>query len=74
MFLAVHLQKYKRVPVIGKVKSVLGDNFEIECWKGSWCKEWTPLDVQWKGVVQHFTQNVYPSGGFFPRQEQQATM
>ena len=41
VFVAVHLQEYKRVPVIGKVKSVEGNNFEIEYWKGSWCKEWT---------------------------------
>ena len=32
------------------------------------------LDTQWRGVDQHFTRNVYPSGGFFPRQKQQAPM
>lgn len=42
VFVAVYLQKYKRFPVIRKLKSVMETNFEIEYWKEWWCKEWTP--------------------------------
>ena len=40
---AVHIQGYKKPPVIGKVISVKDDStFDIEYLKGSWRKEWKP--------------------------------
>ena len=43
VLVAVHIQGYKKPPVIGKVVSVRdGSTFDIEYLKGSWRKEWKP--------------------------------
>ena len=41
VLVAVHIQGYKKPPVIGKVISVKDDStFDVEYLKGSWRKEW----------------------------------
>lgn len=43
VLVAVHIQGYKKPPVIGKVISVKDSfTFDIEYLKGSWRKEWKP--------------------------------
>ena len=43
VLVAVHIQGYKKPPMIGKVISVKDDStFDIEYLKGSWRKEWKP--------------------------------
>lgn len=44
-FVAVHLANYDKVPVIGKVLEVNGDNIKIHYWKGSFKGKWSPQDV-----------------------------
>ena len=56
VLVAVHIQGYKKPPVIGKVVSVKdGSTFYIENLKGSWRKEWKP----WKLVNgENWTDNL----------------
>ncbi|XP_028393249.1 uncharacterized protein LOC114532975 [Dendronephthya gigantea] len=42
VFVAVNLENYEKVPVIGKVVEKDEDNVKVHYWKGSWNKKWTP--------------------------------
>ena len=44
-FVAVHLANYDKMPVIGEVLEVNGDNITIHCWKGSFKGKGSPQDV-----------------------------
>lgn len=46
VLVAVHLINYKKVPVIGKVTEVTGNEFSIHYWKGSYAKSWEPHMVK----------------------------
>ena len=39
---AVNLENYDKVPVIGKVLEKRDNEFTIHYWKGSWNKKWEP--------------------------------
>ena len=41
-FIAVSLEGYKNVPVIGKVLAKQKDAVRIHYWRGSWNKKWQP--------------------------------
>ena len=41
-FIAVSLEGYKNVPVIGKVLAKEKDAVRIHYWRGSWNKKWQP--------------------------------
>ena len=47
-FVAVHLANYDKMPVIGEVLEVNGDNITIHCWKGSFKGKGSPQDVPQK--------------------------
>lgn len=42
MFVAVNIEDYNKIPVLGKVRSVEDVTFVLEYWKGTWKKEWKP--------------------------------
>ena len=41
MFVAVRIENYKKIPIIGKVLDIKEEQF-IHYWKGSWYSEWKP--------------------------------
>lgn len=41
-FVAVSLEKYEKVPVIGEVLEKHSTTLKIHYWKGSWNKKWEP--------------------------------
>ena len=47
-FVAVSLENYSDVPVIGKVLEKKADTIKIHYWKGSWNKKWVPWLVRGK--------------------------
>ncbi|XP_068753053.1 uncharacterized protein [Montipora capricornis] len=42
VFVAVNIEGYKKIPVLGKVRSVDASTFELEYWRGTWKTEWKP--------------------------------
>ena len=42
VLVAVNIEGYKKVPVLGRVKSVGNENIELEYLKGTWRTEWRP--------------------------------
>ena len=41
-FVAVNIENYNKVHVVGKVLEKIEDEFTIHYWKGSWNKKWEP--------------------------------
>lgn len=44
-FVAVHLENYDRVPVIGKVVDVKEESVKLHYWKGSYKGKWKPQNA-----------------------------
>ncbi|XP_068675637.1 uncharacterized protein [Montipora foliosa] len=42
VFVAVNIEGYQKIPVLGKVRSVDASTFELEYWRGTWKTEWKP--------------------------------
>lgn len=55
VFVAIALEKYKKVPVLGKVLWVNEDSFQIKYYKGTWRTSWCPWMISatetWKNVL-----------------------
>ena len=41
-FVAVHIEGYNKVPMLGKVRSLDTSTFKLEYWRGTWRKECKP--------------------------------
>ena len=41
-FVAVHIEGYNKVPMLGKVRSLDTSTFKLEYWRGTWRTEWKP--------------------------------
>ena len=58
-FVAVHIEGYKKPPVIGKVIAINNDStFDLVYWKGSWRKEWKP----WETANGELWRDTLPNG------------
>ena len=55
-FIAVSLEGYKNVPVIGKVLAKEKDAVRIHYWRGSWNKKWQP----WFHALSVKDRNLHP--------------
>ena len=42
VFVAVNIEGYSKVPVLGKVRSLDASTFKLEYWRGTWRTEWKP--------------------------------
>ena len=53
VFVAINIQGYKNLPVIGKVRTVNAEDsaFNVEYWKGSWKKAWKAWKLSLTGEL-----------------------
>lgn len=63
-FVAVSLEGYEKLPVIGKVLEKQEEKVVVEYWKGSWNKKWQPWIHRGKPWTNELTKNCIYLTGF----------